>query len=110
MAQAKKDHSQLSQSVYLHAHMYPGLEFHPGFDHIQKNLGIYITVNMILAVTRFQIICVQMCLDSSTSKLLISLPTGNVQKPEYGVYMTQYVDLYWSTPGRLKFLKTWVRY
>lgn len=65
----------------LNAHSYPGFEPYPGFDHIWdmtftwniRNLVIRVSVYMILTLSRFLIISVQLYVDFSPSQPLHSV-------------------------------------
>lgn len=65
----------------LNAYLYPGFEPYPGFDHIRdmtftwnrRNLVIHVSVYMILTLSRFLIISVQLYVDFSPSQPLHSV-------------------------------------
>ena len=89
------------QALWLHAGLLlshaRGMRPNMVFTWKIRNPVIHLPVHLILTVSRFLIICVQLCLDSSTSQPLFSIPIKNIQKPGSGVYMPQWPGFYWST-------------
>lgn len=102
-------HIRHIECVCVRYYYYPGFESHPAFDLIQdtmftwnmRNLVIQLSVNVILSVFWFPIVCLQLSLDLSASRSRCFVPTENLQKHDSGVLMPQYSGFYPSSPGSL---------